>query len=71
MLFRSTVNKWIYYWVNDEQELNHDMKNCEVIRANGRNRGKPLFIPQTFVPKGYMIDINEYIHRGPNKVKRR
>ena len=66
-----TVNKWIYYWINDEQELNHDMKNCEVIRANGRNRGKPLFIPQTFVPKGYMIDINEYIHQKQNKVKRK
>lgn len=65
-----TVNKWIYYWINNKK-LDHSMKNCEVIKANGIDTGKTLFVPKTFVPKGYMIDINEYVYREPNKIKKR
>ena len=36
-------------------------KNCEVILANGEERGKSIFLPIAWVPKGYKIKIKEYI----------
>lgn len=55
------VNQWIYYWLNDKKELNiKGVKNCEVIIGNGEDAGKSLFIPETFVPKGYFVDLEKY-----------
>ena len=55
------VNRYIYYWLVGEN-LQNDMKNCEVLSVSDR---KSLFIPKTFVPKGFMVDIDKYI--GNNK----
>ena len=54
------VNRWIYYHINNKL-LDEAQKNCEVILANGKNAGKSVFLPKSFVPKGYMINVNEYI----------
>ena len=35
------------------------MKNCEVVSVMDR---RSLFLPITFVPKGFMVDINDYIN---------
>lgn len=54
-----TVNKWLFYWINDYY-FDYIEKNCEVIMANGKERGKTVFTPKTFVPKGFMVDIEKY-----------
>ncbi len=53
------VNKWIYYHINKEL-LNYTQKNCEVVVGNGINRGKVIFTPKSFVPKGYYVNIDDY-----------
>lgn len=55
-----TVNKWIYYWINNDILLERQ-KNCEVIIANGDNRGKAIFLPEAWVPLGYKVKINSYL----------
>ncbi len=65
-----TVNKWIYYWISDENVLDHNMKNCEVIKINGK-KAETVFVPETVVPKGYMVDIDEYVRRRGNKIKQK
>ncbi len=57
-----TVNHYLYYWLTGEY-IDHDMKNCEVFSVMDK-RG--LFMPKTFVPKGFMVNIDEYIN---DKVK--
>ena len=52
---------WIYYWLNNGAELKTGLKNCEIIKANGDDAGKSLFIPVAYVPKGFLIDIPKYI----------
>lgn len=56
-----TAMHWIYYWLNNGDELKTGLKNCEIIKANGDNSGKSLFIPVAYVPKGFLIDIPKYI----------
>ena len=53
------VNKWIYYHINNEL-YNFSQKNCEVILANGINKGKIVFTPKTFVPLGFLVNIDDY-----------
>jgi len=53
------VNKWIYYWINNGDVISIQ-KNCEVIMGNGNNKGKSMFLPVSFVPKGYLINIEDY-----------
>lgn len=53
------VNKWIYYHINNEL-FNFSQKNCEVILANGINKGKIVFTPKTFVPIGFLVNIDDY-----------
>lgn len=52
---------WIYYWLNNGGDLKTGLKNCEIIKANGEDDGKSLFIPVAYVPKGFLIDIPKYI----------
>lgn len=54
------VNSWIYYWLNGEP-FSIRQKNCEVILATGEEKGKSIFLPIAWVPKGYHIKIKEYI----------
>ena len=54
------VNEWIYYWLNDRKKVNFHQKNCEVLKGNGIDSGKSLFVPKAFVPVGFMIDIDKY-----------
>ena len=53
------VNKWIYYHINNEL-YNVSQKNGEVILANGINKGKIVFTPKTFVPIGFLVNIDDY-----------
>ena len=59
VIAHGTVNKWLFYWINGYY-LDYIEKNCEVMQATGKDRGKILFTPNTFVPRGYIIDLNEY-----------
>ena len=54
------VNRYIYYWITGDN-LKNDMKNCEVLSVSDK---KSLFIPKSFVPKGFIVDIDKYIKRG-------
>jgi broad specificity phosphatase PhoE len=56
-----TVNSCIFYWLNNS--IMKRQKNCEVIKANGVNSGESLFLPETWVPKGYIIDVKKYINK--------
>ena len=61
-----TVNKWIYYWISDENVLDHNMKNCEVIKINGK-KAETVFVPETVVPKGiWLILMNMF---GEEEIK--
>lgn len=61
-----TVNHYLYYWLTGEY-IGHDMMNCEVFSVSDK---KSLFVPIVFVPKGFMVDINEYINEKKNdKIK--
>ena len=53
-----TVNHYIYYHLTGEY-IGYNMKNCEVVSVMDR---RSLFLPITFVPKGFMVDINDYIN---------
>lgn len=53
-----TVNKWIFYNINNY--FYEYQKTCEVIRANDPDKGTSVFVPKTWAPKGYMIDIEKY-----------
>lgn len=50
-----TVNKWIYFWLNDK-EIGIKQKTTEIISSNDG----VLYSPTTMVPKGYIIDLKEY-----------
>ena len=52
-----TVNHYLYYWLTGEY-IGYDMMNCEVFSVSDK---KSLFVPIAFVPKGFMVDIDEYI----------
>ena len=52
------INRYIYYWLTGEN-LQNDMKNCEVLSVSDR---KSIFLPKSFVPKGFMVDIDKYIN---------
>lgn len=60
-----TVNHYLNYHLTGEG-IDHDMKNCEVYSVMDK---KTLFIPVSFVPKGFMVDINEYINDKKDKIK--
>lgn len=62
-----TVNHYIYYHLTGEY-IGHDMMNCEVVSVTDK---KSLFVPVAFVPKGFMVDIDEYINdeKTNDKVK--
>lgn len=53
------VNRWIYYHINNEI-LTYTQKNCEVLVGNGKDKGKIIFTPKSFVPQGYFINIDDY-----------
>ena len=53
------VNRWIYHNINNEL-YDIKQKNGEIIIANGNSAGKTVFIPKAFVPKGYVINIEDY-----------
>ena len=55
---RGTANRWISYWITGKY-INHTLKNGEIIRINGNNY-ETVFIPNSFVPLGYMIDIKKH-----------
>lgn len=57
-----TVNHYLNYHLTGEG-IDHDMKNCEVYSVMDK---KTLFIPVSFVPKGFMVNIDDYIN---SKVK--
>lgn len=52
------TNRYIYYHLTGDV-LDHDMKNGEVISVTDKKR---VFLPKTFVPKGFMVNISEYIN---------
>ena len=54
-----TVNKCIFYNLYDC--LYDYQKNCEVIKANGEDMGTSVFVPVAWAPKGYTINIDEYL----------
>lgn len=54
-----TVNKWIFYNIN--KYFYDYQKNCEVIKANGDDKGLSIFVPKAWAPKGYMVNIDDYI----------
>lgn len=54
------VNRWIFYHLNGYL-LPRSQKNGEVVIASGDKCGQFVFTPKAFVPKGYMIDINDYL----------
>ena len=54
-----TVNKWIFYNINNY--FYDYQRNCEVIKGNGEDKGLSVFVPKTWAPKGYMINIDDYI----------
>lgn len=51
------TNRYIYYWLTGD-ELENDMKNCEVLSVSDK---KSLFLPKAYVPKGFIVDINSYL----------
>ena len=52
-----TVNHYIYYWLTGEY-IGYNMKNCEVVSVTDK---ESLFVPFAFVPKGFMINVQDYI----------
>jgi broad specificity phosphatase PhoE len=53
-----TANRWISYWITGKY-IDHTLKNGEIIRINGNNY-ETVFIPNSFVPLGYMVDIKKH-----------
>ncbi len=51
------TNRYIYYHLTGDNLL-EDMKNCEVLSVMDKKR---VFLPKTFVPKGFMVDIDSYL----------
>lgn len=54
-----SVNKWIFYNINGY--FYDYQRNCEVIKVNGEYRGTSVFVPKAWAPKGYMVNIDDYI----------
>lgn len=55
-----TVNKWIYYWLNNQEALETTQLTTAVIAANGPDKGNVLHSPITLVPKGYEVNLESY-----------
>lgn len=55
-----TINKWVYYWLNNQELLKVKQFNAGVVAANGEQRGEVLFVPSTLVPLGYNVNLEEY-----------
>lgn len=53
-----TANRWISYWITGKY-IDHTLKNGEIIKINGNNY-ETVFIPNSFAPLGYMIDIKKH-----------
>ena len=51
------TNKYIYYWLTGKL-MDHDMKNGEIISVYDQ---RTIFVPKTFVPKGFMVNISDYL----------
>ena len=51
-----TVNHYLNYHLTGEG-IDHDMKNCEVYSVFDN---KTLFVPIAFVPKGFLVNIEDY-----------
>lgn len=62
ILSHGTVNKWVYYWLNNKQAAPKQV-TCGVFN----DAGQVLFEPATFVPKGYYVDLKEYEETPYNK----
>ncbi len=56
---QGTVNYWVFYWLN--KKYMNKQRNCEVIVGLGNNSGSSIFLPNAWVPKGYMVDIDSYL----------
>lgn len=53
------TNRYIYYHITGKMP-DYDMKNCEILSVSDR---KSIFLPKTFVPKGFMVDIDSYLKK--------
>ena len=51
-----TVNHYLNYHLTGEG-IDHDMKNCEVYSVLDN---ETLFVPISFVPKGFLVNIEDY-----------
>lgn len=56
------VNRWIYYNINNKL-YDIKQKNCEVLLISDENV-KSVFVPNTFVPKGYIINVDDYKNKN-------
>lgn len=56
IMAHGTVNKNVYYWLTGD-EVKNVQQNCEVIFVNEK---RSVFIPKTYVPKGYIVNIEDY-----------
>ena len=54
-----TVNRFIYYNITGVDNFPYQ-HNCEVIMGNGEDIGRSVFMPKTFVPRGYKIIFDDY-----------
>jgi broad specificity phosphatase PhoE len=53
-----TVNRWLCYWITGKF-IDHTLKNGEIVKIRDNNY-ETVFLPNTFVPLGYMVDIEEH-----------
>lgn len=65
-----TVNRFVYYNITGIDNFPYQ-HNCEVIMGNGDNIGTSVFMPKTFVPRGYKINLDDYSGMQYTKKKRK
>lgn len=53
-----TVNRWLSYWITGKY-IDHVLKNGEIIKISN-NDYETVFLPNAFVPLGYMVDIEKH-----------
>lgn len=53
-----TVNRWLSYWITGKY-IDHTLKNGEIIKII-EDDYETVFLPISFVPLGYMVDIEKH-----------
>ncbi len=57
VLSSETTMKWLYYWMFGKH---HELKHATASVIEATENPRHLFIPETLVPKGHMVDFEDY-----------